>query len=121
MSLLPTADTAIVNQSTLYIAAVPIYLDANPGNVTVTLTETTGGGTTSGTLAPGAYTKAAFTTAFQSLLNTISANGYTYTVTLLNPSTYIPVPDVSPTLYGSGFAVQKTGAGSFTFTFPDPV
>jgi hypothetical protein len=111
------SDTQLVNNSILYVAATAVYV---PTARTFTLTETTGGGARTGNIAVGVYTKTTFNTLLQTQLNTISANAYTYTVTVINPTGYTPLPD-APTQYGTGFGISFNGAGTFLISFPDPL
>lgn len=104
----------VISNSTVWWEAAAVYKSTT---INVQLTETTGGGLTTGTIAAGAYTKTTFSTALQSLLNTISANDYTYTVTI-DQVNYVAMPNSgTPNKWGSSFSVEFNGVGNFVLSF----
>ena len=110
MSFVPFIEN--LSNSTIWYEATAVYKSSN---ISVSLVETAGGGTTTGNVAAGAYSKTSFATALTTVLNAISYNHFTYTVNS-DQTTYAQMPNTSPSQWGSSFTVTKTGAGVFQVT-----
>lgn len=101
--------TEVIAETTVWVEATAVRCDSQ---LTISLTETTGGGARTGSIAVGTYTKTTFASTLQAVLNSISANGYTYTV-VSDTVNYLGLPNTSPTKWGSSFSITKNGTGNF--------
>lgn len=102
--------TEVIAETIVWVEATAVSLRSP---MTVSLTETTGGGTVTGTLPAINYSKEGFRAALDQLLDLISPNDYQYTVTS-EQINFDALPDTDPILWGSSFKVTKTGTGNFT-------
>jgi hypothetical protein len=103
----------VISNSVVWYEATAVYKSTSIG---VSLLETSGGTTVSGTIAAGAYTKTSFATALQTLLNTLSPHTYTYTVSS-DQVNYAQMPNSgTPVKWGSSFSVSFNGTGNFVLT-----
>ena len=109
-----TTFTEVIANTTVWVEATAVRLDTP---LLFSLTETTGGGTTQGTIAIGTYTKTTFAQAFTGALLAASANSYIYLVSS-DQVNYLGIPNTTPTKWGSSFTVSFTGAGAFFVTIP---
>lgn len=105
--------TEIIAETTVWVEATAVRLDTT---LTVSLTETAGGGQTQGTIAVGTYTKESFSLALKNLLDTISFNDFVYTVAP-EQINYDALPNTDPIKWGSSFRVTNAGTGNFVLVF----
>ena len=106
--------TEVLTNSEVWVEATAVRLDTSLG---YHLLETAGGSNNPGSVASGTYTKATFATALAASLTSNSANGFTYTVSS-DQINYVPLPNTSPTKFGSSFSVSFSGTGTFLISIP---